>query len=126
MRSAKLQDRFDLTDEQLRQVEDKLAYLVHKEIGADGDNAREVIRRFVDRATTPQSPEEQAREFAETMREMRDVYREDADRLRQEVAARIEESVEQSPELREMLTVSRLAQDPVVANLLFEKARRGD
>src|SRR5262249_36423484 len=118
-----LQTAFDLSEEERVDVENDLARLIHREITQVPSEAREIIKRFADRLTARESHEGDRQEFGDTMRSLREHYHGDTDRLRASVAQHIDDIVRRHPGLRPLFTRSGLFQDPVVARILFERAR---
>ena len=126
--AVRLQNGLDLPTKNLRQVENGLAYLLHREFKIqDPEEARTVVQRFVDRLSVPRTPAEDGQEFRAVMGEIREKFGDaDVDQLRERVAARIDEIATRYPGETDTWNRTQIFQDKDVARILFEQAARGD
>ena len=121
----KLRNNFDISDEHFETVQRDLAYLINKELSSDPKTARAIVEKFMNRVTAERTPQDQQKEFAQTMMSIREKYGNDTDRLRERVADKIQAIAEKHPDLVPVFNKSEFFQDELIASLLFEQARLG-
>jgi hypothetical protein len=129
---TKIQNARDLPDSEREALEDDLVHAIHTHFSDNPDDADALISSIVNRVTKRDELSDDdveklnTKERLATMASMRERYGKDTDRLREKAGKYPTKVFGGNPELKRAVVVNNLQWDPRFAEIVFERARKGD